>query len=160
DEADTKIAEARAAEEAAAKKKTAKTKEATASKKPQVGPVPAPAGPASSAATAPAQQGPAPAVPGNATLKLAFDSPMPEGHVMVAVNDQILLRKPFSFKKNESRTVTATLTVPSGPAAIKAWLSGPDMPSAFATTNAQLSGGENRTLRLELSGGKLNLRLQ
>jgi serine/threonine-protein kinase len=159
DEADQKIAEAKAAAEAA-KKKAPRAKEAVAGKKPQVGPVAPPAGQTSTAAAAPAPQGPAPAVPGNATLKLAFDSPMLEGHVMVAVNDQIILRKPFSFKKNESRTVTATITVPSGAAAIKAWLSGPDMPSAFATTNAQLSGGENRTLRLELTGGKLALRIQ
>ena len=162
DEAEQKIAEAKASAAEAAKKKAPRPKEVVAGKKPQVGPVAPPAsGQASStSASAPAQQGPAPAVPGNATLKLAFDSPMLEGHVMVAVNDQIILRKPFSFKKNESRTVTATMTVPSGAAAIKAWLSGPDMPSAFATTNAQLSGGENRTLRLELNGGKLALRVQ
>jgi len=160
DEADQKIAEAKAAAAEAAKKKAPRSKEVVAGKKPQVGPVAPPAGQASQAAAAPVQQGPAPAVPGNATLKLAFDSPMLEGHVMVAVNDQIILRKPFSFKKNESRTVTATMTVPSGTAAIKAWLSGPDMPSAFATANAQFSGGENRTLRLELNGGKLALRIQ
>jgi eukaryotic-like serine/threonine-protein kinase len=160
DEASQKIAEAKAAAAEAAKKKAPRSKEVVAGKKPQVGPVAPPAGQTSTAATAPTQQGPAPAVPGNATLKLAFDSPMLEGHVMVAVNDQIILRKPFSFKKNESRTVTATMTVPSGATAIKAWLSGPDMPSAFATTNAQFSGGENRTLRLELSGGKLALRVQ
>ncbi len=160
DEADQKIAEAKAAAAEAARKKAPRPREAVAGKKPQVGPVVPPAGQTSQAAAAPAQQGPVPAVPGNATLKLAFDSPMLVGHVMVAVNDQIILRKPFSFKKNESRTVTATMTVPSGTAAIKAWLSGPDMPSAFATMNAQLSGGENRTLRLELNGGKLALRVQ
>ena len=79
---------------------------------------------------------------------------------MVAVNDQILLRKPFSFKKGESRSVSASLTVPPGPATIKAWLSGPDMPSAFATTTAQISGGETKTLRLDYSGGKLGIQLQ
>jgi serine/threonine protein kinase len=158
DEADRKIAEAKAAADASAKKKSVKPKDALVAKKKEAATLPSPAG--QTAAAVPVQQGPAPAVPGNATLRVAFESPMPEGHVMVAVNDQILLRKPFSFKKNENRVVTATLTVPSGPAAIKAWLSGPNMPSAFATANAQLSGGENRTLHLELSGGKLALRLQ
>jgi tetratricopeptide (TPR) repeat protein len=158
DEADRKIAEARVAADAA-KKKAAKTKEQQLAKKtaPLPSPVPAPG----RVAAAPAQQGPAPApVPGNATLRLAFESPIPEGHIMVAVNDQILLRKPFSFKKNESRIVTGNLTVASGPAAIKAWFSGPNMPSVFATTNAQLGGGESRTLRIDFAGGALSVRVQ
>ncbi len=89
-----------------------------------------------------------------------FDSPINSGHVMVAVNDQILLRKPFSFKKNDSKSVLASMTVPSGTAAIKAWLSGPDTPSSFTTTTVQLAGGDSKTLRLELSGGKLTARVQ
>jgi hypothetical protein len=100
-------------------------------------------------------------VPGNASVRLVFDSPINEGHVMVAVNDQILLRRPFSFKKNESHSVLGSFTVPSGAATIKAWLSGPDLPAAaFATTNAQISGGEQRTLRLDYTGGKLAVQLQ
>ena len=80
---------------------------------------------------------------------------------MVAVNDQILLRRPFSFKKNESRSVLGSFTVPSGAATIKAWLSGPGLPAAaFATTSAQISGGETRTLRLDYTGGKLAVQLQ
>jgi tetratricopeptide (TPR) repeat protein len=158
DEADKKITEARVAAEAA-KKKAAKTKEQQLAKK--SAPLPSPPPAAGRVAAAPVQQGPAPApVPGNATLRLAFESPIPEGHIMVAVNDQILLRKPFSFKKNESRIVTGNLTVPSGPAAIKAWFSGPNMPSVFATTNAQLGGGETRTLRIDFAGGGLSVRVQ
>jgi hypothetical protein len=99
-------------------------------------------------------------VPGNATLRLTFASPIPEGHIMVAVNDQILLRKPFSFKKGEGRTVAATLTIPSGPAAIKAWFSGPNMPSVFATTNAQLNGGDSRALVVDFAGGGLSVKVQ
>ena len=159
EEADAKIAE-KVAAEAAARKKAARPREAqTAAKK---GAVPTPAGgPARAAASAPASQGPAAATaPGTATVRLVFDSPLPEGHVMIAVNDQILLRKPFSFKKGESRSVIASLTVQPGPATIKAWLSGPDMPSAFATTTAQISGGETKTLRLDYSGGKLGIQLQ
>jgi hypothetical protein len=157
DEADRKITETKVAAEAAARKKNAKELQARRKESP---PMPSPVA-GRAAAGSPPMQGPAPApVPGTATLRLAFDSPIPEGHVMVAVNDQILLRKPFSFKKNQTRSVSANLTVSSGPAAIKAWLSGPDMPSAFATTNAQISGGETRTLHLEYSGGKLAVHLQ
>jgi len=159
DEADSKIAE-KVAAEAAARKKAAKPKEAPAAAK--KGAVPTPAGgPARAAAAPPPPQGPAPpAVPGTATVRLVFDSPIPEGHVMIAVNDQILLRKPFSFKKGENRSVLASLTVQPGSATIKAWLSGPDMASAFATTTAQVSGGETKTLRLDYSGGKLGIQLQ
>ena len=79
---------------------------------------------------------------------------------MVAVNDQILLSKPFSFKKGENRSVTANLTVASGTAAVKAWFSGPNMPSVLATTSAQLNGGETRTLAIDYAGGRLNVKVQ
>jgi serine/threonine protein kinase len=160
DESNVKIAEAKVAAEAAARKKGVKPKQPLTAKKKDAAPAPA-GSPARAAAAQPPVQGPAPAaVPGTATMRLAFDSPIPEGHVMVAVNDQILLRKPFSFRKGESRVVAASMTVPSGPAAIKAWLSGPNVPSAFATTTAQFSGGDTKTLRLDYSGGKLAVQLQ
>jgi len=156
DEADKKIAEAKVAAEAAARKKSAKLKDQQAKKK-EASPSPVPV----AAATAPPAPPAAPAAPSNAaTIRLAFESSIPEGHVMVAVNDQILLRRPFSFKKGEARTVSATISVPPGPAAVKVWLSGPDMPSAFATTNARLATGESKTLQLDYSGGKLSVRLQ
>ncbi len=79
---------------------------------------------------------------------------------MVAVNDQILLRRPFAFKKGEGRSVSASISVPPGAAAVKVWFSGPDMPSAFATTSARLSAGDTKTLQLDYSGGKLSVRLQ
>ena len=156
DEADKKIAETRVA--ADAKKKAAKAKEQQVAKSSPAGP----AQPSSTAATsaAPAAQGPAAPVPGNATLRVAFVPPIPEGHIMVAVNDQILLRKPFSFKKGETRSVTANLTVASGTAAVKAWFSGPNMPSVLATTSAQLNGGETRTLAIDYAGGRLNVKVQ
>jgi serine/threonine protein kinase len=158
DEADVKISEAKVAAEAAARKKGAKTaKDALAAKK--NAPAPSPAAHAA-AATAPAVAPPAPAVPGTATLKVLLDAPIPEGHIMVAVNDQILLRRPFSFKKGEARNVSASISVPSGAAAVKVWLSGPDMASAFATTSAQLVGGDTKTLQLEYAGGKLSVHMQ
>ncbi len=160
DEADKKLGEQRAAAEAA-RKKAAKTREQPP---PQVAAKKAPAGPAqpgTAAAGTASTQGPASApVPGNATLRLTFASPIPEGHLMVAVNDQILLRKPFSFKKGEGRTVAATLTVSSGPAAIKAWFSGPNMPSVLATANTSLNGGDSRALVIDYAGGGLSLKIQ
>ncbi len=158
DEADLKINEAKVAAEAAARKKGAKAKDAQQQAAKKVAPAPSPS--TKAAATVPAPAAAAVIVPGTATLHLAMDAPIPEGHIMVAVNDQILLRKPFSFKKGEARTISANISVPSGAAAVKVWLSGPDMPSAFATTSAQLSGGDTKTLQLDYAGGKLSIRLQ
>jgi len=96
-------------------------------------------------------------------LRLLFDSPLSEGHVMVAVNDQILLRKQFSFKRKESKrgTVDESIPVRAGPAAVKVWLSGPDIPSSLlATATAQVGGGETRTLRLDYANGHLSARVQ
>jgi serine/threonine-protein kinase len=158
-EADLKIAEARTAADAA-KKKGAKARDAQAAARKSAAPAPSP-GSAQAVGPALPVQGPEPApATGNATLRLVFDSPINEGHVMVAVNDQILLRRPFSFKKNDSHSVLATMTVPSGQGAIKVWLSGPGMASVFGTTAAQFAGGDSKTLRLELSGGKLSARVQ
>jgi tRNA A-37 threonylcarbamoyl transferase component Bud32/tetratricopeptide (TPR) repeat protein len=157
DEAEKKIASAKSAAAAARRKSRSKASQSARAK--ETSPPPAVAGPvAGPAAQAPPAE--PPTSPTAATLRLAFDSPLPEGHVMVAVNDRIILRRPFSFKKDQPRIVTANLTVQPGPASIKAWLSGPNMPSAFATTSARLSGGESRTLRLDFSGGKLSVRVQ
>jgi serine/threonine protein kinase len=158
DEADTKIVEAKVAAEAAARKKGAKVKDAeqAARKKDNV-----PArSPAARAAAAPAGAPAVAIVPGIATLRVTLDAPIPEGNIMMAVNDQILLRNHFSFKKSEARNVSLNVSVPSGAAVVKVWLSGPDMPSAFATTNAHLAGGDTKTLQLDYSGGKLSVRLQ
>ena len=156
-EADAKIAEAKVAAEAAARKKGVRPTQVARRRDA----APTPAASSRVAAAAPVQ-GPAPApVSGNASVRLVFDSPINEGHIMVAVNDQILLRRPFSFKKTESRSVLGSFTVPSGASTIKAWLSGPGLPAAvFAQTTAQIAGGETRTLRLDYSSGKLALQLQ
>jgi eukaryotic-like serine/threonine-protein kinase len=158
DEADKRLGEQRAAAEAARKKAAKATPPPQVAVKKPAGPA-QPAAGATGAATSPQATGSAP-VPGNATLRLTFAAPIPEGHIMVAVNDQILLRKPFSFKKGEGRTVAATLTVASGPAAIKAWFSGPNMASVFATTNAQLNGGDSRALVVDYAGGGLTIKVQ
>ncbi len=157
DEADRKITEARLAAEAAARKKGAKAARESAAKKKEAAPVQSTASRATGGA-APASA--APAAVGPATLRLTFDSPISDGHVMLAVNDQIVLRKPFSFKKDESHVVSANLTVQPGDVTIKAWLSASGMPAAYASVNDKLAGGESRILRLEYVGGKLSARLQ
>jgi hypothetical protein len=155
-------ATAKIAEADAAKKKSARV---AASRKPTA--VPARG---RSEATAPT------AVPVSASsasstpiLRLLFDSPLSEGHVMVAVNDQILLRKPFNFTRKqglfktvkETGTVDVSMPVQTGPLNVKVWLSGPDIPaSTFATTTTQMPSGGSRILRLEYAGGHLSAKVQ
>jgi tRNA A-37 threonylcarbamoyl transferase component Bud32/tetratricopeptide (TPR) repeat protein len=166
EDASAKLAELEAAAAAETRKKKA-AKEALARK----------SAPASEPATvrrpAPAQSSPqAPAAASasarTATLNLTFDSPISEGTVMVAVNDQIRLKLPFSFKRKvsifktvkETGTVTGTMAVDPGSVGIKVWLSGPDIPTAYKNLTATVSAGDTRTLRLEYAGGQLNVRFQ
>jgi serine/threonine protein kinase len=164
DEASTKLAEEQAEAAAlAAKKKPVKPKTQVARSEvvgPQVGPSP------SGSAVAPSASNPAATT---ATLRLLFESPVSEGHIMVAVNNAILLRKPFSFKKKaglfktieETGVVSATIPVNPGSSTIKAWLSGPDIRGGvLAEGSANLAAGESRTLRLQYSGGNLSMRIQ
>ncbi|MEP6801085.1 MAG: protein kinase [Acidobacteriota bacterium] len=128
--------------------------------------------PAREARVEPAAPTPAPApaaVSTSGMLRLLFDSPVSEGHVMVAVNDQILLRKQFSFKHKEGLfktvrergTVDESIPVKAGSTTVKVWLSGPDIPaSLLATATAQVVGGETRTLRLDYANGRLSARVQ
>jgi hypothetical protein len=122
-----------------------------------------------SGAAASRAAGPSAAVTGNGMLRLLFHSPITEGNVMVAVNDQILLRRQFSFKRRESLfktvkgtgTVDETIPVRSGPINVKVWLSGPEIPaSILATTNGQMGGGETRVLHVEYAGGRLSAQVQ
>jgi serine/threonine protein kinase len=120
------------------------------------------------------QQGPigppqAPAGATNATLRLLFESPISQGHVMVAVNDQILLRHPYNFKKKAglfsktvegTGTVSANIPVPTGPVTVKVWLSGPDISPAYASATASMLPAETRTLKLDYAGGHLGVRVQ
>lgn len=154
----------------------AKIAEADAAAKKKIKPTPAPRRAAVAPPVArPAATQPAPvAVPAApvstmGVLRLLFDSPVTEGNVMIAVNDQILLRKQFSFKRREGLfktvrergTLDESIPVHAGAAAVKVWLSGPDIPAALlATTTAQINGGETKTLRLEYSNGRLAVRIQ
>ncbi len=159
DDAAGKIAEARTA---AARKKPVKAVSAPLRRAamPTAAPVIARALPSPTAA---------PVASGPTTLRLLFDSPVSEGNVMVAVNDQILLRKQFDFRRkegifkkvNSTGTVDVSLPVKPGSITVKAWLSGPDIPaSVLAQTNGQIASGETRVLRLEFSSGRLSARIQ
>jgi tetratricopeptide (TPR) repeat protein len=159
-DATTKIAEAEAA--AAAKKKAVKT----------AAPVARRASTPTSVAMAQRQPSAPPAVAaapsGPTTLRLVFDSPISEGNLMVAVNDKIVLRQPFDFRKgglfkkvNATGTVDVALPIQAGALSVKAWLSGPDIPaSLLAQTSAQISAGETKVLRLDYSNGRLSARVQ
>ena len=158
DDSEAKIAEAEAA------KKKASRPAIAAARKPTAVPVKARPETAPTAAPAPAQA--ASSIP---ILRLLFDSPVSEGHIMVAVNDQILLRKPFSFIRKEglfktikeTGTVDVSIPVQTGALSVKVWLSGPDIPaSTFATTSTQMPTGGSRILRLDYSGGRLGARIQ
>jgi serine/threonine protein kinase len=110
----------------------------------------------------------APPAATNATLRLLFDSPISEGHVMVAVNDQILLRRPYNFKKKTglfsksegTGTVSANIPVPTGAVTVKVWLSGPGITPAFGTASASMLPAETRTLKVDYGGGQLGVRVQ
>jgi serine/threonine-protein kinase len=163
EQAAAKIAEADAA--AAAAKKRAKPTAAPVKRAAVPQPDARAAGSAPAAGVAP----PPASAATTAMLRVLFDSPISEGHVMVAVNDQILLRKQFSFKHKEGLfktvkergTVDESIPVKPGPASVKVWLSGPDIPSSLlATTNAQVAGGDTRTLRVEYANGRLSARIQ
>jgi hypothetical protein len=155
-------ASAKLAEAEAAKKKQARASAAAARK---------PTAVAARGRANEAQPTPAPAAAASSTpiLRLLFDSPISEGHVMVAVNDQILLRKPFSFTRKESifksvkgtGTVDVSIPVPTGALSVKIWLSGPDIPaSTFTTASTQMPAGGSRVLRLDYGSGRLSARIQ
>jgi hypothetical protein len=157
-------AAAKLAEAEAAKKKAAPPRVAARR------PTPAPArGKASEAPQPTAVPVAASAASVTPTLRLLFDSPISEGHIMVAVNDQILLRKPFSFTRKESifksvkgtGTVDVSIPVQTGALNVKVWLSGPDIAaSTFATTSTQMPAGGSRVLRIDYANGHLGARVQ
>jgi len=111
---------------------------------------------------------PQPTAASIATLRLLFDSPISEGHVMVAVNDQILLRRPYNFRKKTglfsksegTGTVSANIPVPTGAVTVKVWLSGPGITPAFGTASASMLPAETRTLKVDYGGGQLGVRVQ
>ncbi|HEX7251394.1 MAG TPA: hypothetical protein VF376_00845, partial [Thermoanaerobaculia bacterium] len=161
-DAATKIAEAEAAA-TAVKKKAAKTAAPLARR------AATPTAVVVAQKQGPAPTAPAPAASGPTTLRLLFDSPISEGNIMVAINEKIVLRQPFDFRKKEglfkkvsgTGTVDVALPMQPGQLSVKAWLSGPDIPaSLLAQTSAQIATGETKVLRLDYSNGRLSVRVQ
>ena len=158
DESDAKIAEAEAAKK--------KQERSAAARKPTAVPAKGKGAVARLQPTAAPATGSASSTP---TLRLLFNSPISEGHVMVAVNDQILLRRPFKFTHKEglfktvkeTGTVDASIPVQAGALNVKVWLSGPDIPaSTFTSTATQMPAGGSRILRLDYTGGRLSAKIQ
>ncbi len=161
-QATAKLAEAKSAQAEAARKRR---DEKVASVRHQ--PTAAPAARAEHAAPTPAAAPAAAAGPG--TLRLLFDSPISEGSIMIYVNDEKVLQKPFDFSKKVgffkrvegTGTVEEPITVKPGSVNVKVWLYGKGLTAtAFTTVTGQISGGETRTLRLEYSGKKLSAHIQ
>jgi tetratricopeptide (TPR) repeat protein len=164
DQAVARIAEARAADAEAARKKRAEDKKVAGVRRQPTAGAQARAERAVQAPGAPTTF-----ATGPATLRLVFDSPISEGSVMIYVNDEKALQKPFDFSKKAgffkrvdgTGTVEAPIPVKAGPVSVKVWLSGKGLPAtAFTTVAGQLAGGETRTLRLEYSGNQLTAHIQ
>ena len=168
EEAQTRLAEAKAAEtkqaEALARKKKEDEKKAKSTRRvPTPLPQKVAEGPPAPPTAAPA------AAAGPATLRLLFQSPISEGSVMVYVNDQKALQKPFDFSKKSglfkrvegTGTLDEAISVKPGPVNVKVWLSGKGLNAAAYTTAAgQLAGGETRVLKVEYTGGQLSAHIQ
>ncbi|HYN40359.1 MAG TPA: hypothetical protein VE129_01180, partial [Thermoanaerobaculia bacterium] len=91
--------------------------------------------------------------PGSARIRVVFQSPAPEGYVMVRRNDKEVFRRQFDFgRKSAGGLVEGTIEVPSGPATIKAWAIPTNRSfNGYETAELVIPGGEARTLVLELN---------
>jgi serine/threonine protein kinase len=107
----------------------------------------------------------APPVPTPATAKvgISFASPIPEGHVMVSLNDKFIFRKSFAFgKKSGGGQVDGSAEVPSGRGSFKVWVIAPDRSiNQYKELPVSIPGGETKTLRLDLDAtGNLTVSLR
>jgi len=109
------------------------------------------------------QPKPATPTPGSARIRIAFQSPAPEGYVMIRRNDKEVFRRQFDFgRKSAGGLVEGTIEVPSGPASFKAWAIPTNRAfNGYETAELVIPGGETRTLVLELNAAnKLVLSLR
>ncbi len=109
------------------------------------------------------QPKPATPTPGSARIRIAFQSPAPEGYVMIRRNDKEVFRRQFDFgRKSAGGLVEGTIEVPSGPATFKAWAIPTNRAfNGYETAELVVPGGETRTLVLELNAAnKLVLSLR
>ncbi|MFN7987109.1 MAG: protein kinase [Thermoanaerobaculia bacterium] len=146
------------AEKAAAEKKAA----AELAKKKKPTPVPTPV---REVKAAPPVETPKPATPtpGVSKVRIVFQSPAPEGYVMVRRNDKEIFRRQFDFgRKSAGGLVEGVVEVPSGPASFKAWAIPTNRSfNGYEAADLVVPGGETRSLVLELNAsGKLVLSLR
>ena len=139
-QAEQLAAEKKAAAELAKKKKPTPVPTPTKVVKPVVVDTPKPATP----------------TPGSARLRIVFQSPAPEGLVMVRRNDKEIFRRQFDFgRKSAGGLVEGTVEVPSGPASFKAWVIPTDRSfNGYRPVDLVVPGGETHTLALELNAAK------
>ena len=139
------------AEKAAAQKKAAA--EAARRKRPTPVPTPVPVTRAAIPAELPKVATP---TPGVARLRIVFQSPAPEGYVMIRRNDKEVFRRNFDFgRKSAGGLVEGTIEVPSGSASYKAWAIPTNRSyNGYEAVDLVVPGGESRTLLLELNADK------
>ena len=91
--------------------------------------------------------------PASARLRIVFQSPAPEGYVMIRRNDKEVFRRQFDFgRKSAGGLVEGTIEVPSGPASIKAWTIPTNRSfNGYEAVELVIPGGETRSLVLELN---------
>lgn len=94
--------------------------------------------------------------PGSARIRIVFQSPAPEGYVMVRRNDKEVFRRQFDFgRKSAGGLVEGTIEIPSGAATIKAWAIPTNRSfNGYKAVELVIPGGEARTLALELNADK------
>ncbi len=140
------------AEQAAAQKKAAAA-EAARRKRPTPVPTTVPVTRAAVPAEAPKAATP---TPGVARLRIVFQSPAPEGYVMIRRNDKEVFRRNFDFgRKSAGGLVEGTIEVPSGSASFKAWAIPTNRSfNGYEAVDLVVPGGETQTLLLELNADK------
>ena len=140
------------AEKLAAEKKAA----ADAAKKKKPTPVPTPTKAARPVVAVVETPKPATPTPGSARIRIVFQSPAPEGYVMVRRNDKEVFRRQFDFgRKSAGGLVEGTIEVPSGPANFKVWAIPTDRSfNGYRPVDLVVPGGETHNLVLELNGAK------
>ncbi len=139
------------AEQTAAQKKAAA--EAARRRRPTPVPTATPVPKAAIPAEAPRAATP---TPGVARLRIVFQSPAPEGYVMIRRNDKEVFRRNFDFgRKSAGGLVEGTIEVPSGGASFKAWAIPTNRSfNGYKAVDLVVPGGETQTLLLELNAEK------
>ncbi len=130
--------------------------------KPTQVPVPPSAAPVMAQRTTRETAAPIP-TPATGKILISFASPIPEGHVMVSLNDKFIFRKSFAFgKKSGGGQVDGSAEVPSGRGTFKVWVIAPDRSiNQYKELSTSVPGGDTKTLRLDLdAGGNLSVSMR